>query len=146
MAKTIAAELIQLADHAPSYQSAISLACEPLIREGYIEPSYVDRIFDALATFGPYIILADEFALPHAPPGDDVLKTGVSLLVLKQPVDLLGQPVRFLMVLAATNSSDHIETLESLAHFLMEPESLLLLTKCETVTQIHHLLEERWTT
>jgi len=144
MAEPISPELIQVADESPSYQEAIQLACEPLIRLGYIEPSYVERIFDALETFGPYIILADEFALPHAQPAEDVLQTGFSLLLLKQPVDLLGQPVRAFMVLAAKNSSDHIESLESLAHFLMESTYLDQLKQCETVTQIHQLLSERW--
>lgn len=145
MTETIPPELIQITESASSYQAAIQLACNPLIQQGYIEASYVSRILEAIETFGPYIILADEFALPHAQPGNDVLQTGFSVLVLKKPVDLLGQPVSVMIVLASIDSIDHIERLESLAHFLMESTNLVDLRSCETVQQIYLLLQERWT-
>ena len=145
MAETIPHELIQIAESASTYQAAIQLACNPLIQHGYIDASYVSRIFDAIETFGPYFILADEFALPHAEPGNDVLRTGFSVLVLKNPVDLLGQPVSVMIVLASINSIDHIERLEALATFLMESTNLEELRSCRSVQEIHRLLQERWT-
>jgi mannitol/fructose-specific phosphotransferase system IIA component (Ntr-type) len=145
MSETIPQELIQIARSASTYQAAIQLACTPLIQQGYIEASYVSRIFDAIETFGPYIILADEFALPHAEPGNDVLQTGFSVLVLENPVDLLGQPVSVMIVLASINSTDHIERLKSLATFLMESTNLEDLRSCRSVKEIHRLLQERWT-
>jgi len=144
VADTIPQELIQLIEQTSSYQEAIQVASQPLIDQGYIEASYVQRMLDSITTFGPYIIVADEFALPHAHPGDGVHQTALSLLLMHQPVDLLGHPVRVMIVVAASNSTDHMERLEALAPFLMEPQHLTTLKSCTTQQQVHHYLQERW--
>lgn len=146
MAETIPQSRIQIIQTSDDYKSAIQLAAQPLVEEQYIQPEYVNAIFSSLERFGPYIILADDFALPHAQPSELVLQTGLSLLVIKEGVDLLGQPIRLMIVLAAKNSTDHMDVLSGLAEFLMEPQNIQDVIHASSTSKIKEILDERWNT
>jgi len=135
---------MQIAKNAKNHEEAIALAAKPLLEDGYITKDYIDEMIQAIEEHGPYIVLADEFALPHARPGESVKKTGLSLLVLKEPVDLKGNPVRLFVVLAAKDSSSHNEVLKALAEFLMEKKNIQDVIACENTEEIKKILDERW--
>lgn len=144
MAETIPQSRIQIIQTSDDYKQAIRLAAKPLVDEHFIQPEYVDAIFASLERFGPYIILADDFALPHAQPSELVLQTGLSLLVIQEGVDLLGQQIRLMIVLAAKNSNDHMDVLAGLAEFLMEPQNIQDVIHAASTSQIKQILDERW--
>ena len=146
MAETIPQSRIQIIQTSDDYKNAIRLAAMPLVNENYIQPDYIQAIFDSLERFGPYIILADDFALPHAQPSELVLETGLSLLVIKEGVDLLGQQIRLMIVLAAKNSTDHMDVLSGLAEFLMEPQNIQDVIHASSIHEIKQILDERWNT
>lgn len=106
--------------NAGSWEEAIRMASIPLLEKGVIEESYVGRMIDSVKTHGPYIILADYFALPHAAPGEGVRELGMSLLVLDEAVDLIGNPVKLFLVLAAIDSTSHLAALAEVSELLME--------------------------
>src|SRR5699024_5870220 len=72
---------------------------------------------------GPYIVLKDYFALPHARAGDGVNEMGMSLLTLDTPVDLKGNPVKIFLVLAAVDSSSHLDALSEISELLMNEDN-----------------------
>jgi len=144
MAETIPQSRIQIIQSINDYKSAIRLAATPLVDEQFIQPDYIQAIFDSLERFGPYIILADDFALPHAQPSELVLQTGLSLLVIQEGVDLLGQQIRLMIVLAAKNSTDHMDVLSGLAAFLMEPQNIQDVIHAASIYDIKQILDERW--
>lgn len=109
-------------ERAGGWEEAIRIASVPLLEEGVIEESYVDRMIASVKTHGPYIILADYFALPHAAPGEGVNKLGMALLVLDEAVDLIGNPVKLFLVLAAVDNTSHLEALAEVSELLMEKE------------------------
>ena len=60
-------ELIHYSDKEPvSWQEAIQESCLILLQKHIIDQSYVDEIIQCVETFGPYIIIAPEVAIPHS--------------------------------------------------------------------------------
>lgn len=73
--------------------------------------------------YGPYMVIADYFALLHARPGEGVNQQSMSLLVIKEPVDMLGKPVKIFMVLAAEDNQSHLDSLQKIMAIFMEPKN-----------------------
>lgn len=110
-------------DSVDSWEEGIRLAARPLLEKGVIEETYIEAMIESVNKNGPYIVLKDYFALPHAKAGEGVNEVGMALLTLKEPVDLAGNPVKVLLVLAAVDSSAHLEALSEVSELLMDDES-----------------------
>ena len=52
-----------------SWEEAIAASCEPIIKEGVIEPVYVEAVINCVKKYGPYIIIAPNIAMPHSTEG-----------------------------------------------------------------------------
>lgn len=115
--------------HIDDWKEAIRLAAQPLVEDGSIETAYIDQMIESVLKHGPYIVLADRFALPHASNANSVHKLGMSLLIVKDEVDLLGKPVNLFAVLATTDNTSHIKALASLSEILYDQKNIDLI--CE---------------
>lgn len=146
MDEPIKHEHIQVVNSTETYQEAIRLAASPLVKDGYIKVGYIDAILDSIESNGPYIVVADYVALPHAKPSELIRKNGMALLLLNDPVDLKGNMIHVFIVLAAKDSKAHLNALKSLAVFLMEEANITALIGAQTVPGIQKVLEERWQT
>ena len=112
---------IQINVHADSWQSALRLAAKPLLDNGSITATYVENMIQAVIKYGPYIVIARGFALGHAEPDENVLKTGYAIATLDTPVKFgskTNDPVDVVVVLASINSKDHLKLLQKLVNFL----------------------------
>jgi PTS system ascorbate-specific IIA component len=116
--------------------TAIQLAGELLVQSGKAKPSYVSSMLEAVERFGPYIVIAPGIALAHGKPSEDVIETGLSLLLLKQAIEFQhsqNDPVQLVFGLAATDHESHIETMAQLAEVLSDQERVnALLTSSES--------------
>ena len=122
---------------------AIQLAGELLVASGKAKKSYVDSMLEAVEKFGPYIVIAPGIALAHGKPSDDVLETGLSLLVLESAIEFQhsqNDPVQLIFGLAATDHESHIELMSELAQFLSDQDSVNSLLTCSDSEQIRSLL------
>lgn len=136
----------QFCEHCNSWQDAITLACQPLEQQGAITSSYTQAIIRETEQHGPWYILSPEFALPHARPEEGVIgnETCLSLLCLKEAVPFPEHPdVRLIIVLAAANSTQHIEMIQELVCWLDEADRLQQLTQITSQTQLHSTLKMR---
>ena len=104
----------------------IKQAAYPLMDQGYINTSYVKKMVDNVLKLGPYIVISDQFALPHAAPTDGVNKTGMSMLILDEPVDLMGESVRIFVVLASWDNEQHLKALGQLTKLLKQSKKEML--------------------
>lgn len=109
-------------DRVYNWEEAIKVASESLLEDGIIEEKYIQAMINSVHENGPYIVLKDFFALPHAKAGEGVNKQGMSLLTLDEEVDLKGNPVKVFMILAAVDSNSHLEALSDLSSLLMDDE------------------------
>lgn len=114
---------MQQREKVDSWEDAIKIASIPLLEEGIIEESYIENMIDSVNKNGPYIVLMDYFALPHAKAGEGVNRLGMSLLTINHPVDLKGNPVKVFLVLAAVDTTSHIEALADISKLLMDPKN-----------------------
>lgn len=115
--------------HVKDWQEAIRIAAKPLLDDGSIEEAYIQQMIDSVITHGPYIVLADRFALPHASGTTAVHKLGMTLLVVEDEVDLMGKPVNLFAVLATTDNTSHMRALASLTEILYDSKHIDLICK-----------------
>jgi PTS system ascorbate-specific IIA component len=122
---------------------AISIAGECLVVSGRAKPEYIDSMLAAVEKFGPYIVIAPGIALAHGKPGDEVLATGLSLLMIREPIDFRhsqNDPVQLVFGLAATDHDSHIEVMAELASFLSDSNRINSVLTCSNIEQIRALL------
>ena len=123
--------------------AAIELAGELLVASGRATKGYVASMLEAVEKFGPYIVIAPGIALAHGKPSEDVIETGLSLLVLENAIEFQhsqNDPVQLVFGLAATDHESHIELMSELAQFLSDQDSVNSLLTCSDSEQIRLLL------
>lgn len=120
----ISEERIQIIPSCEDWKAAIRIAAQPLLEDGSIEASYIDQMIQSIKDNGPYIVLAERFALPHASNVGGVNHLAMSFLIVEQEVDLLGKPVNVFAVLAPIDSTTHLKALASLAELFYDKENL----------------------
>lgn len=134
---------IAIRDSVTDRSEAISIAGELLLASGRVKLEYVESMLDAIETHGPYIVIAPGIALAHGKPGADVLETGLSLLVIKEPVEFKhsqNDPVRLVFGLAAIDHDSHIQLMAELAEFLSDEANVKSLISSDESSQIRALL------
>ncbi len=116
--------IVKVKDRVKDYKEAIKISCDHLEEKGYIKKSYFDAIMNKIEEFGPYFCIAPKIAMPHARPEDGAIKTELCVLKLNEPVDFLGKEVRLFMTLSATDSTSHLELMQSVAGVCMDEDKL----------------------
>ena len=136
----------QYRERCATWQEAVRLACVPLEQQQLISTAYAQAIIDTTEREGPWYILSPTLALPHARPQEGVLsqQTHLSLLSLKNPVMFPDySDVRLVIVLAAADSHQHLETIQRLVCWLDEADRLNRLTTVGSARQLHAALSSQ---
>ncbi len=122
-----------------NWEEAIKLGFSPLIKENYINKNYCEKIVKLINDFGPYMIISEGLAIPHAENTNDVYKSGMTLLYLKHPVIFpKNKKVNLLFCLAAENKKDHVQSLEDI---LILEEKFSFRKKLENISTKKDILE-----
>jgi mannitol/fructose-specific phosphotransferase system IIA component (Ntr-type) len=103
---------IRFAEDVPTWQRAVELVTEPLVADGSITPTYIDLGFG--------------IALAHARPEQGVVRPGLSFLRVRPSVLLAddpAHPIDLFLCLAATDSSEHMQTMQELATLLTDDDA-----------------------
>lgn len=129
---------IQVAEALENWQAAVKLAGEPLLRQKFITEEYIQSMIDSVKEHGPYMVIADYFALMHAKPGVGVNRQSMSLLVVNEPVNMLEKPVKIFLVLAAKDNRSHLESLQNIMAIFMDEEKfqVVLEGNIEAIAQL----------
>ncbi len=90
---------------------------------------------------GPYMVLADYFALMHAKPGEGVNDLSLSMLVTDQEVNMEGTPVKIFLILAAKDNESHIAALSQITTILMNEEYFEIFLSGD-ITEILNVINE----
>ena len=69
------------------WQDAVIKTGSILEQNGYVKHEYVDAMIQTVKTLGPYIVVAPGLAMPHAKSTNGVLKSGISIMTLANPVE-----------------------------------------------------------
>lgn len=124
--KLLKPEHVQIKDSAADWKDAIRQSILPLEKDGAVEARYKDEIIANIERLGPYIVLSEDVALPHARPEQGVLHTQFSVTLFRQGVLFhhREKPVRLFLALAAADRYAHLQTLESLSELLADDARL----------------------
>jgi len=136
---------IKLKVKARDWQEAIKEGGALLVSSGMAEERYIDAMIDAVNELGPYIVLIPGVAMPHARPEAGVIKDGLSLITLKEPVDFLdseNNPVSLVVCLAAASNNSHLDAIQNLANFLDSPENIAAVTKADEIEQVLEIIKK----
>ncbi|MFG6655649.1 PTS sugar transporter subunit IIA [Scandinavium sp. M-37] len=129
----IAKENIALNVRANDWRHAIQLAGGLLTKNGYTTQDYTNEMIHAVETLGPYIVVAPGIALAHSRPAPSVIKTGLSLATLVEPINFGSEendPVELVFGLCATDSNNHLQIISRLVEFLDNEENIKFLKHC----------------
>lgn len=106
---------IQLTVTSNSWEEAFYVAATPLIEAEIVSRRYIDKIIQTTYQEGPYMVISENVALPHARPEDGVRDVGLGITVLKQPIKILGRtPMKYIFTLAAVDNKKHLTALAEL--------------------------------
>jgi PTS system ascorbate-specific IIA component len=128
----ILTENIKLKGTAKDWKEAMRLSGKLLVNSNYVTEGYIDLTIKTVEEFGPYIVIIPGLALSHSRPDVTVLKTGISLLTLSEPIhfNCENDPVDIVITLAAVNDTDHIGLLSKLCEYLSEEKNLNFIRNC----------------
>ncbi|AEB30184.1 transcriptional regulator MtlR [Carnobacterium sp. 17-4] len=142
-------DLIKFTNKKMEWQEAISIAADPLLKEGYINGNYINAMISMVKKMGAYIVLAPKVAVPHARPEEGVAKLGVSLLHLDQPVDFNmdseydeDKEVKLIFILAAVDSTGHLKALKQLSKILEDEENITELIDATNARELFNKINE----
>lgn len=136
-------DVIEVGLEVADREAAVRAAGRLLEISGAIEPRYTDAMCDALETLGPYCVIAPGVALPHARPDDGVLRTAISLVTLREPVEFghaTNDPVSLVIALAPVDKQAHLAALQELAGRLADPAVIDQVTAASGPRQVLDLL------
>lgn len=132
-------DVIQVISQAKDWRDAIKVSCKPLINNGSIEERYVEAIYRSHEAIGPYYVVGPGIAMPHARPEEGVNKLSLALTLITEGVTFHSEgndPVKLLIVLAATDSNSHIEAISQLAQLFDNEDDVQALLNAKTQQEI----------
>lgn len=100
-----------------------------LMEVGMCNGNYIKSMKNIYKESGPYIVIAQGIAMPHARPEDGSIKSGFSLIRLKNPINfgnVENDPVKLVVGLSAKNDDDHIKIIQMISFILDENIDVLM--------------------
>ena len=134
---------IQVVEKIDNWEDAITLASKPLLDDESINQKYIDSMIGAIKEHGPYIVLQDRFAMPHASNTGGVNKLSVSILVTKEAVDLMGKEVNIFFVLAPIDNTSHLKALVAMTELFSDKENIKKVINGDEETILQLIKTER---
>ncbi len=132
-------ENVQVCDTAKDWKDAIRIAVRPLEEHEYVAPCYKEEIISNVEKMGPYIVIADHIALPHARPEQGVLKTQIAVTLFKDNImfEVKEEPANLFITLAAKDDNSHLETLMEISELLSDEERVKTILQSEDADTLY---------
>ena len=132
---------INVKEKASSWEEAIQKAGQCLVDNNSVTLEYVQEMIKNVKINGSYMVINDKIALPHARTENLVMKTGMSLLELKEPVVFPGD--KKVKIILCFSSVDHKEHIDALTKFvtLVEEQDFLNYIEHSSKEEIKNFIE-----
>lgn len=140
---------VLIGQEANSWEEAVKLGTDILVKSGAIESRYYDEIVKITKEIGPYYLLMPGVAMPHSRPDAGVNKDCFGVTILNKPIKFgedESEYAQILLTLAATSSDAHAEVaIPQIMQLLEDEENVdrLILAKSieEVLTIISNAVE-----
>lgn len=117
-------DAVVLGATASSWREALRLTGGALEASGAATPPYTDAMIELVDEHGPYIVISPGLAFAHARPGPTVLRDGLAVVTLHEPV-VFGHPhndpVSVVLGLAVAEVGTHLESIGEIANTFNDP-------------------------
>ena len=136
-------ENVQICEKANDWREAIKISVQPLEQGGYVKSCYKDGIIENVEKFGPYIMIADEIAMPHARPEQGAIETQIGITLFREGVRFDGKETtaRLFVTLAAKDSDSHVDALVKISELLSDDETVEAILEASDVQKLYHYFE-----
>lgn len=125
---------------ADNFEKALFKTAYSLLKKGRIKLSYLEKITKLSKIMPDHFFLKEEFAMPHAANDGDVIKSSMSLGILKNGISLGKKRVKVILILAADDSKAHEKALEDLLILLDDEEFISKLSNCTKPKEVIDLI------
>lgn len=128
---------------AADWRDAVRASGDALRDSGATTDAYTDEMIRTVEEYGPYMVIAPGVALAHSRPSPAVLRTGMSMVTLREPVTFghaTNDPVSLVIGLAAHDESGHIGAIASVARLLSDPVASAALLSASDVDQLRSVV------
>ncbi len=147
-------ERISLDIDVSDWKDSIYKAGQLLIDSKDISQQYLDIVIENIEQNGPYVVISEGFAFPHAEIGEYNFNTAMRLLRLKNPIyysdsimddndDITTLPVKYVCILSATEEQKHLKAIFNLFNLLKQNSFKVALDKCCTSEEVYELIKEK---
>ena len=134
---------VKFIDEAENWKEAIFQSGDLLVSNKKVTSEYVEEMIELVEKHGPYIVLEEGIAMPHAGISENVLETGISLLVVNEKVSLPeGRNANIFLSFAAKNKNDNIDIMNDLFELITKYEFIDKVSKMKNYSQLETYLEE----
>lgn len=141
--KLLKKENVKFIDEVENWKEAIFQSGELLVSNKKVTSEYVEEMIELVEKHGPYIVLEEGIAMPHAGISENVLETGISLLVVNEKVSLPeGRNANIFLSFAAKNKNDNIDIMNDLFELITKYEFIDKVSKMKNYSQLETYLEE----
>lgn len=141
--KMISAKTIALNIEVKDWREAVKISGTLLVKNGSVEPRYIDAMIKTAETLGPYIVISPGVALPHARPEDGVIEPCMSLITLSSPVNFgneFNDPVKLVVSFGTIDHKAHVAAFSKLARIIGNEEKVKAIINADKVEQIENII------
>lgn len=127
------------------WKEAVRRSAQPLLEQDYLSEQYITQMIRNIETMGPYIVLAQGFALPHESPDVGGMQLGMQLIRLKHPVPFHSQfydPVDFVCCLSTIDKDSHLKAMFHLMNLLSKADFCENIRKAKTAEEVYQIIYE----
>lgn len=136
----ITPDRIILRNTVSSWEDAVRIAANPLVKNGNIDKSYVETMIQ-YSLQDSYIIIGPGMAIPHAAPDDGVHKVGMSLLRVRDGVDYLQtNRIQLIIIIAAEDKQQHLRALMQLMNLSGSDEDRNEVINAKSTDEVYEIL------
>ena len=141
--KLLKKENVKFIEGIEDWKEAILQSGNLLVSNRKVTSEYVKEMIELVEKHGPYIVIEEGIAMPHAGISENVLETGVSLLVVKERVALPeGRNANIFLSFAAKNKNDNIDIMNDLFELITKHKFIDEVSKMKSYGQLEQYFKE----
>lgn len=141
-------DLVNITDkHPKDWKEAIRVSGEVLKKNNLITDQYIDQVIADVEEYGPYIVIVPGVAMPHSSAKNEgVLGTGIGFTIMPEKISFdendREKDAKLFFMLAAKDSSTHVQNIANLSDMLMEDGMIDDLMKIKTMGDYHEVMKK----
>lgn len=139
----------KFAESAPDWREAIRMSCESIEADGTVEANYKEDIIKCVETYGPYIVIIPNVAMPHSTQGaEGVNKTAIAFMHLDKPVafepDEEGEikEAQLFFTIASCDGEQHMNNIQRLSELFNNDDVIEALADAHTPEDLMAIQEK----